>query len=124
MDRDSLRGLRAQTGYSPFVAAATLARVSDEMFAVGAVLLVLERTGTGTPPLPHRSSRGGAPAEAGLKVGAFSLGAALAGPVATGLGSATALAIAAGVQFTAAAVGAALWRLPARPLPAQVSPGG
>jgi predicted MFS family arabinose efflux permease len=60
---------------------------------------------------------------AGLKVGAFSLGAALAGPIATGLGPATALVIAAGVQFTAAAVGATLWRLPARPLPAQASPG-
>ena len=44
MDRDSLRGLRAQPGYLKFVSAATLARVSDEMFSVGAVLLVLERT--------------------------------------------------------------------------------
>jgi predicted MFS family arabinose efflux permease len=45
MDRDSLRRLRAQPGYLSFVSAATLARVSDEMFAVGVVLLVLERTG-------------------------------------------------------------------------------
>jgi predicted MFS family arabinose efflux permease len=44
MDRDSLRGLRAQPGYLKFLAAATLARVSDEMFSVGVVLLVLERT--------------------------------------------------------------------------------
>jgi predicted MFS family arabinose efflux permease len=45
MDRESLRDLRAQPGYPSFVAAATLARVSDEMFAVGVVLLVLDRTG-------------------------------------------------------------------------------
>ncbi len=45
MDRDSLRRLRAQPGYLSFVSAATLARVSDEMFSVGVVLLVLERTG-------------------------------------------------------------------------------
>jgi predicted MFS family arabinose efflux permease len=44
MDRDSLRGLRAQPGYLRFLSAATLARVSDEMFSVGVVLLVLERT--------------------------------------------------------------------------------
>ena len=44
MDRDSLRGLRAQPGYMKFLSAATLARVSDEMFSVGVVLLVLERT--------------------------------------------------------------------------------
>ena len=45
MDRDSLRRLRAQPGYLGFVSAATLARVSDEMFGVGVVLLVLDRTG-------------------------------------------------------------------------------
>jgi predicted MFS family arabinose efflux permease len=44
MDRDSLRRLRAQSGYLGFVSAATLARVSDEMFSVGVVLLVLDRT--------------------------------------------------------------------------------
>ncbi len=44
MDRDSLRGLRAQPGYLKFLSAATLARVSDEMFSVGVVLLVLDRT--------------------------------------------------------------------------------
>jgi predicted MFS family arabinose efflux permease len=44
MDRDSLRGLREQPGYVKFLSAATLARVSDEMFSVGVVLLVLERT--------------------------------------------------------------------------------
>ena len=46
MDRDSLRLLRAQPGYLRFVSAATLARVSDEMFSVGVVLLVLDRTGS------------------------------------------------------------------------------
>jgi predicted MFS family arabinose efflux permease len=46
MDRDSLRRLRAQPGYTRFVAGATLARVSDEMFSVGVVLLVLDRTGS------------------------------------------------------------------------------
>ena len=45
MDRDSLRRLRAQPGYLRFVSAATLARISDEMFGVGVVLLVLDRTG-------------------------------------------------------------------------------
>ena len=44
MDRDSLRGLRAQPGYLKFLSGATLARVSDEMFGVGVVLLVLART--------------------------------------------------------------------------------
>ncbi len=46
MDRDSLNRLRAQPGYLRFVSAATLARVSDEMFSVGVVLLVLDRTGS------------------------------------------------------------------------------
>jgi predicted MFS family arabinose efflux permease len=46
MDRGSLRALRAQPGYLGFVSAATLARVSDEMFSVGVVLLVLDRTGS------------------------------------------------------------------------------
>jgi MFS family permease len=46
MDRDSLRQLRTQPGYLAFVSAATLARVSDEMFSVGVVLLVLDRTGS------------------------------------------------------------------------------
>ena len=58
---------------------------------------------------------------AGLKVGAFSLGAALAGPVATGLGSAEALLVAAGMQFLAAGAGFALMRMPARPSVARSS---
>jgi predicted MFS family arabinose efflux permease len=60
---------------------------------------------------------------AGLKVGSFAMGAALAGPVATGLGSAEGLLLAASAQVGAAAVGVALARVPARTLP-QVSPGG
>ena len=44
MDRESVRRLRAQPGYQAFVGAATLARVADEMFSVGVVLLVLDRT--------------------------------------------------------------------------------
>jgi len=78
VDRDSLRGLRAQPGYVRFVSAATLARVSD--------------------------------------VGSFAMGAALAGPVATGLGSADAIVCAALAQIAAACVGLALMRLPARAL--------
>jgi predicted MFS family arabinose efflux permease len=46
VDRESIRRLRAQPGYQAFVGAATLARVSDEMFTVGVVLLVLDRTGS------------------------------------------------------------------------------
>ncbi len=44
MDRASLRGLAATRGYRSFLAAATLARVADEMFSVGVVLFVLDRT--------------------------------------------------------------------------------
>jgi MFS family permease len=46
VDRLSLRRLRNQPGYTSFVSAATVARVSDEMFSVGVVLLVLDRTGS------------------------------------------------------------------------------
>ena len=53
----------------------------------------------------------------GLKVGSFSLGAALAGAVVTGLGSAEALVIAATLQLLGAAVGLTLARLPGRPAP-------
>jgi predicted MFS family arabinose efflux permease len=60
---------------------------------------------------------------AGLKVGSFAMGAALAGPVATGLGSAEAMLVAAGAQVLAAVVGVTLMRMPARALP-QASPGG
>jgi len=60
---------------------------------------------------------------AGLKVGSFAMGAGLAGPVATGLGSAEAMLVGAGAQLAAAVVGVTLMRMPARALP-QASPGG
>lgn len=60
---------------------------------------------------------------ASLKVGAFSAGAALAGPVVVALGSAETLLVAAGVQFVAAAAGLVLMRLPARAA-ATGRPGG
>jgi predicted MFS family arabinose efflux permease len=67
VDRESLRRLRAQPGYLPFVGAATLARVSDEMFSVGVVLLVLDRTGSA--------------GLAGLAVAAITLPSLLTGPL-------------------------------------------
>jgi predicted MFS family arabinose efflux permease len=67
MDRDSLRGLRAQPGYVKFLAAATLARVSDEMFGVGVVLLVLDRTDS--------------PSLAGATVAAITLPSLISGPL-------------------------------------------
>jgi MFS family permease len=67
MDRESLRRLRAQPGYLPFVSAATLARVSDEMFSVGVVLLVLDRTGSAEL--------------AGLAVAAITLPSLISGPL-------------------------------------------
>jgi hypothetical protein len=60
---------------------------------------------------------------AGLKVGSFAVGAALAGPVATGLGSAEAMLAAAAVQVIAAVTGFALMRVGARTA-AQASAGG
>ena len=50
---------------------------------------------------------------AGIKVGAFSAGSALAGPVVLAAGSAGALLVAAGVQFVAAGLGFVLMRVPA-----------
>ena len=67
MDRESLRRLRHQPGYLPFVSAATLARVSDEMFSVGVVLLVLDRTGSAEL--------------AGLAVAAITLPSLMTGPL-------------------------------------------
>jgi MFS family permease len=67
VDRVSLRRLRAQPGYLPFVSAATLARVSDEMFSVGVVLLVLDRTGSA--------------GLAGLAVAAITLPSLVSGPL-------------------------------------------
>jgi MFS family permease len=67
VDRVSLRRLRAQPGYVRFVGAATLARVSDEMFSVGVVLLVLDRTGSA--------------GLAGLAVAAITLPSLISGPL-------------------------------------------
>jgi sugar phosphate permease len=50
---------------------------------------------------------------AGLKVGAFALGAAIAGPLVTGIGSAGALLAAAGTSFLGAGAGWLLMRRPA-----------
>jgi MFS family permease len=60
-------GLPAQPGYPAFVLAATMARLASEMFAVAAVLLVLERTDR--------------PALAGAVVAATTLPAVVTGPV-------------------------------------------
>ena len=46
MDRDSIARLRRSPGYPSFWCAATLARVANEMAAVGVVLYVLDRTGS------------------------------------------------------------------------------
>ncbi len=60
----------------------------------------------------------------GLKVGSFSLGAALAGALATGLGSAETIVVAATLQMLGAVVGITLARLPGRPAPdAAARPG-
>ena len=67
VDRQSIRGLRGQPGYPVFISAATLARVADEMFSVGVVLLVLDRTGS--------------PALAGATVAAVTLPSLITGPL-------------------------------------------
>ena len=46
MDTASFSRLRRQPGYPLFYATATITRFADDMFSVGAVLLVLERTGS------------------------------------------------------------------------------
>ena len=51
----------------------------------------------------------------GLKVGSFALGAALGGVIATGLGSAETIVIAATLQMAGAVVGVTLARLPGLP---------
>jgi MFS family permease len=60
-------GLAGQPGYPAFFLAATLARLASEMFAVAAVLLVLDRTGR--------------PGLAGAVVAATTLPAVVTGPV-------------------------------------------
>src|SRR5258705_10513880 len=44
MDRAALSALRQSRGYPQFFGAATVARLADEMFAIGVVLLILDRT--------------------------------------------------------------------------------
>ena len=65
--RTELGRLRRRPGYGRFVVAATVARLADEMFSVGVVLLVLERTGD--------------PLLAGVTVAAATLPSVLTGPV-------------------------------------------
>jgi predicted MFS family arabinose efflux permease len=67
MDRSSLTRLGRQPGYPLFYATATLTRLADEMFSVGAVLLVLERTGSA--------------ALAGATVAAITLPSVVTGPL-------------------------------------------
>src|SRR3954454_10782406 len=66
MDRAAVTALRRSHGYPQFLAAATVARVADEMFAIGVVLLILDRTGS--------------PTLAGLTVAAFTFPAIFSGP--------------------------------------------
>jgi MFS family permease len=67
MDRAAITALRRSHGYPQFLVAATVARLADEMFAVGVVLLVLEKTGS--------------PKLAGLTIAAATLPGMLSGPV-------------------------------------------
>src|SRR4051794_41952734 len=67
MDRAAITELRRSHGYPQFVAAATVARVADEMFAIGVVLLILDRTHS--------------PTLAGLTVAAATFPAIVSGPV-------------------------------------------
>ena len=67
MDRAAIAALRRSHGYPQFLAAATIARLADEMFAVGVVLLVLDRTGS--------------PSLAGATIAAATLPGMLSGPV-------------------------------------------
>ena len=66
MDRAAITALRRSHGYPQFLGAATVARLADEMFAIGVVLLILDR--------------GGSPTLAGLTVAAFTFPAIFSGP--------------------------------------------
>jgi predicted MFS family arabinose efflux permease len=57
---------------------------------------------------------------AGLKVGSFAMGAAIAGPLVTSLGSAETMVVAACAQLGAAVLGLVLMRLPGRAVAAEV----
>ena len=67
MDRASLGRLGRQPGYPLFYVTATVTRLADEMFSVGAVLLVLHRTGSA--------------ALAGATVAAVTLPSVVSGPM-------------------------------------------
>src|SRR3954449_2192780 len=67
MDRAAISSLRQSRGYPQFLVAATLTRLGDQMFTVGVVLLVLDRTGS--------------PALAGVTIAAATLPGMLSGPV-------------------------------------------
>src|SRR5437763_13098834 len=67
MARAAIAALRRSPGYPEFLTAATVARLADEMFAVGVVLLVLEKTGS--------------PKLAGVTIAAATLPAIVSGPV-------------------------------------------
>src|SRR3954453_6958612 len=66
MDRVAIATLRQSHGYPQFLVAATVARLADEMFAIGVVLLILERTGS--------------PTLAGITVAAVTFPAIFSGP--------------------------------------------
>jgi MFS family permease len=66
MDRAAITALRRSHGYPQFLAAATVARLADEMFAIGVVLLILDRTDS--------------PTLAGLTAAAFTFPAIFSGP--------------------------------------------
>jgi MFS family permease len=67
MDRAAITALRRSHGYPQFLTAATVARLADEMFAVGVLLLVLDRTNS--------------PSLAGATIAAATLPGMLSGPV-------------------------------------------
>jgi predicted MFS family arabinose efflux permease len=67
MESAGFTTLRRHPGYTRFYATATLTRLADEMFSVGAVLLVLERTGSA--------------ALAGATIAAVTLPSLITGPV-------------------------------------------
>src|SRR3954467_12474901 len=67
MDRAAISSLRQSRGYPQFLVAATLTRLGDQMFAVGVVLLVLDRTGS--------------PSLAGVTIAAATLPGIFTGPV-------------------------------------------
>jgi MFS family permease len=67
VDRAAISALRQSRGYPQFFGAATVARLADEMFAIGVVLLILDRIDS--------------PALAGVTVAAATLPSVISGPV-------------------------------------------